>query len=72
MSKRIPRFTCSDLSKALQAATKVGLPVSRVELERDEKRDKIIVFTACATAGTSLQDDLDRELAEFEVKHSEG
>ena len=47
--------------------TAAGVDIARVEIARD---GRIVIVTA--EAQPAVQDDLDRELAEFEAKHGQG
>jgi hypothetical protein len=64
-------FKQRDLTRALRAAAKAGQPVQRFEIDRE---GKIVLVITKSQDQTNLtpQDDLDRELAEFEARHGEG
>jgi hypothetical protein len=57
------KFKQCDVTRAVKAVAKAGVAVARVEIAPD---GKIIISTNMA-AGTQ-NDDLDRELAEFEAR----
>lgn len=63
----MPRARCTfrqrDLRLAIETARAAGLEIGRVEIGRDGKI--VVVAGKLAT-----RDDLDRELAEFEMKHA--
>lgn len=61
-------FTQSDVIRALKAAIKAGISVGRLEISKD---GKIVVVASSAMSAAAPQDDLDRELSEFEVRHGE-
>jgi hypothetical protein len=63
MSRGQQTFKQSDVTRAVKAVAKAGLPVGRVEITPD---GKIVIRTGTDTA--VLRDDLDRELAEFEAR----
>jgi hypothetical protein len=64
----MPRSRCTfrqrDLRLAVETAKAAGLEVTRFEIDRD---GKIVVVTGKAPANDN---DLDKELAEFEMKHA--
>ena len=65
---RIPSsFRQADVTKAVKAVATAGVGIARVEIGRD---GKIVIVTQQEAAGP--QDGLDRELAEFEVRHGQG
>jgi hypothetical protein len=61
-------FTQSDVIRALKAAIKAGISVDRLEISKD---GKIVVVASSAMSAAIPQDDLDRELSEFEARHGE-
>jgi len=63
---RSPRISQDRIKRALLAAKEAGLVVSGYEV--DLRARKVVVFTNKAAA-SSGQDDLDRELTEFEARH---
>jgi hypothetical protein len=66
MPRRPTRFTQADIARAVRAVIAAGLAISRVEIATD---GKIVVVTD--QQSVSAQDDLDRELAEFEASHGQ-
>ena len=66
MPRRPARFTQAEVVRAVRGVTAAGVVISRVEIEAD---GKIVVVTDQQSA--SAQDDLDRELAEFEASHGQ-
>jgi hypothetical protein len=64
----MPRARCTfrarDLKVAVETARAAGLEVDRVEIDRD---GKIVVVAG----QPPIQDDLDRELADFEARNGE-
>jgi hypothetical protein len=65
MTRRPSAFRQRDLTRAVKGVTAAGVHIARVEIGRD---GKIVVVTQ-QPAGQ--QDDLDRELAEFEARHGQ-
>lgn len=59
-------FRQADVTRAVKAVAAAGVGIAQVEIGRD---GKIVVVTLQSAA--SPQDDLDRELAEFEVHHGQ-
>lgn len=68
MSHARQAFRQSDLAKILKAAAKVGIAV-RIEIDDD----KLVVITGADTKALAMspEDDLDRELVEFEARHGD-
>ena len=56
-----------DVTRAVKAVATAGVAIARIEIGRD---GKIVIVTQQGMAGP--QDDLDRELSEFEVRHGQG
>lgn len=56
-------FRQRDLTAAVKAVSKAGVDIARIEIGRD---GKIIIMIGKAS---DPQDELDRELAEFEADH---
>ena len=64
---RLPSsFRQADVTRAVKAVATAGVGIDRVEIGRD---GKIVIVTQQGMAGP--QDELDRELAEFEVRHGQ-
>lgn len=59
-------FRQRDLTCALRAAVEAGITVQRIEI----RQDAIVVVTGDTHPAPA--DDLDQELAEFEVRHGQG
>jgi hypothetical protein len=67
MARIPPSFRQADVTKAVKAVEAAGVGIARIEIGRD---GKIVIVTQQGVAGP--QDELDRELAEFEVRHGQG
>jgi hypothetical protein len=67
MARAPSTFRQQDVTRAVKAVTAAGVHIARVEIGRDGK----IVVVAQQSA-SNQQDDLDRELAEFEARHGQG
>jgi hypothetical protein len=68
---RSPRtFKQGDVTRAVKGVAAAGVGVARVEIDREGKI--VIVPGQPQPAGADGQEDLDRELAEFEVRHGQG
>ena len=65
MSRRPVPFRQQDLTRALRGAMAAGAPVQRVEIDNT---GKIVIIMHCDPQ-KQLEDELDREWAEFEAKH---
>jgi hypothetical protein len=59
-------FKQRDVTRAIRGALKAGVKGWRLELENGK-----IILTSAETS-SSLGDDLDRELADFETRHGQG
>lgn len=64
-------FSQSDVSKAIRGAQKGGVEIARVEIGPDGKIT-IVPAKPVENAPAATEDDLDRELAEFEASHGQG
>jgi hypothetical protein len=67
MARAPSTFRQRDVTKAVKAVTAAGVGIARVEID---KAGKIVIVTG-KPAVAGLQDDLDRELAEFEAHHGQ-
>lgn len=66
---RSPRaFRQRDIARAVKAVQSTGVGVARVEIGSDGKIS-ILTGKPVDASTASGQDDLDRELAEFEARH---
>jgi hypothetical protein len=64
---RLPlSFRQADVTRAVKAVAAAGVGIARIEIGRD---GKIVLITLQSATGP--QDDLDRELAEFEARHGQ-
>lgn len=60
-------FKQQDVTRALRATVAAGIEVQRIEIDKDGK------ITVVAAGGSAPPDnDLDRELTEFEGRHGQG
>lgn len=67
MARTPSNFKQRDVTRALRAAKAAGIEVSRLEIGGG----KIVVIPAGGTPSAPV-DELDRELAEFEMRHGQG
>ena len=65
MARSSSTFRQRDVTRAVKALAAAGVKLARVEISRD---GKIVLVPLQPTAP---QDDLDRELAEFEERHGQ-
>ena len=77
MSRGPQKIRKSDIETALKAARAAGFKVSSYEVDRSNSKIVVTVDGAPAyrpngAAGMSSEDDLDRELAEFEARNGQG
>jgi hypothetical protein len=66
MARAPSTFRQQDVTRAVKAVAAAGVNIARVEIDR---AGKIVIITA--EAPPAAQDDLDRELAEFEARHGQ-
>jgi len=69
MSRRPQPFRQRDVTRAIRAVSAAGAVISSVEISVD---GKIVVVVESQQQSASQQDDLDRELAEFESRYGQG
>ena len=69
MSRRPQTFRQRDVTRAVRAVSLAGAVISSVEISVD---GKIVVVVESQQQSASQQDDLDRELAEFESRYGQG
>jgi hypothetical protein len=67
MARTPSTFRQQDVTRAIRAAIAAGVDIARVEIARD---GRIVIVTAEAQPA-ARDDDLDRELAEFEARHGQ-
>jgi hypothetical protein len=67
MARAPSTFRQQDVTRAVKAVAAAGVHIARVEIDR---AGKIVVVTQQSPTGQ--QDDLDRELTEFEARHGQG
>ena len=67
MARAPSTFRQADVTKAVKAVRSAGVDIVRVELTKD---GSIVIVTA--EAQPAVQDDLDRELKEFNARHGQG
>ena len=66
MSRAPSTFLQQDVTRAVKALRAAGVNIVRVEVTKD---GKIVIVTA--EGQPAAQDDLDRELEEFHVRHGQ-
>jgi stringent starvation protein B len=67
MARALSTFRQADVTRAVKAVRSAGVNIARVEVARD---GRIVIITAEAQCAAQ-DDDLDRELAEFEARHGQ-
>ena len=67
MARAPSTFRQQDVTRAVKAVTAAGVDIARVEIARD---GRIVIVTA--EAQPAVQDNLDRELEEFNARHGQG
>ena len=68
MARAPSAFRQQDVTRAVRAVAAAGVDIARVEIDRF---GKIVIVTGKSEAG-STQDELDRELEEWEARRGEG
>ena len=66
MARAPSTFRQQDVTRAVKAVTAAGVHIARVEIARD---GRIVIVTA--EAQPAVQDNLDRELEEFNARHGQ-
>ena len=61
-------FRQQDVTRAVKAVAAAGVEIARVEIDTSGK----IVIIAVTAPAAGKQDDLDRELQEWEAHHAQG
>jgi hypothetical protein len=69
ISRRPQAFRQRDVTRAIRAVSAAGVLIGSVEIGSD---GKIVVVARSQQQSASPQDDLDRELAEFQSRHGQG
>jgi len=67
MTRAPSLFKQQDVTKAAKGAAKAGVNIARIEIAKD---GRIVIISAGAEPSVQ-NDDLDRELAEFEARHGQ-
>jgi len=67
MARAPSTFRQQDVTRAVKAVTAAGVHIARIEIDKAGKI--VIVADKSQEAALGSQDDLDRELAEFEARH---
>ena len=65
MARSAPSFRQADVTRAVRGALAGGIEIARVEIDRGGK----IVIVSGKPAEQQPDNELDRELAEFEAQH---
>jgi len=68
MARAPSTFRQADVTRAIRAAAAAGVSIARVEIDNSGKI--VIVIGKPREFAGAPQDDLDRELAEFEARHN--
>jgi hypothetical protein len=68
MARAPSTFRQADVTRVVKAVRSAGVDIVRVELTKD---GKIVIITS-SKAQPEVQDNLDRELAVFQVRHGQG
>jgi hypothetical protein len=65
-------FKKNDVKRAVHAVAAAGQSIQRVEIDPESGKIVIVVTNSQDQTIVTPQDDLDRELTEFEARHGEG
>lgn len=65
MSNRRAKIRASDVERLVKGVLAAGLPVARI----DFRGDNVAIFTNAPATHQEHEEDLDRELKEFEACH---
>ena len=68
MARAPSTFRQQDVTKAVKAVTAAGVHIARIEID---KSGKIVIITGGGTPAGVQDDDLDRELEEFQSRHGQ-
>jgi hypothetical protein len=68
MARTPSTFRQQDVTRAVKAVAAAGVDIARVEIDSTGK----ITIIAVTAPATGQQDDLDRELQEWETRHGQG
>jgi hypothetical protein len=69
MPRALSAFRQQDVTKVVKAVVAAGVGIARVEIDLT---GKIVIVAGKPTEGTTPQDELDRELQEWEAHHGQG
>jgi hypothetical protein len=69
MTRAASPFRQADVTRAIKGAVAAGVDIARVEIDRT---GKIVIVTGKPLDATSPQDELNRELQEWEAGHGPG
>jgi hypothetical protein len=69
MARAPSTFRQQDVTRAVKAVVAAGVDIARVEIDR---AGKIVIVTGRPLEATNPQDELDRELQDWEARHGQG
>jgi hypothetical protein len=69
MARAPSTFRQQDVTRAIKAVVAAGVDIARVEID---KAGKIVIVTGRPLEVTNPQDELDRELQDWEARHGQG